>query len=155
VDADPDGSGPNRRETSLAADRARKRRARIAQEARSGGGPCPDTAGNRTAAERRRSDAAKKVPGLKENLTRAEYNEHGHAVAGKEVMQMTKLQEAIRLYEEAMRVLARSRTVSERMKTKNALQKAFDLIVSAVGDSGTWTAADEAAFAAFTARWES
>ena len=41
------------------------------------------------------------------------------------------------------------------MKTKNALQKAFDLIVSAVGESGTWTAADEAAFAAFTARWES
>lgn len=97
----------------------------------------------------------KKVRGLKENLTRAEYNNNGHAVAGKEVMKMTKLQEAIRLYEEAMRTLARSRTVTERMKTKNVLQKAFNLIVSAVGASGTWTAADEAAFAAFTAHWES
>ena len=67
---------------------------------------------------------------------------------------MTKLQEAIRLYEEAMKVLARARTVSERTKAMNALQKAFDLIVSAVAESGSWSAADEAAFAAFTARWE-
>ena len=67
---------------------------------------------------------------------------------------MEKLQESIRLYEDAMRTWTRSRTDSERLKTKNAVHTAFDLLVSTVAESGTWTAADEAAFAAFTARWE-
>lgn len=67
---------------------------------------------------------------------------------------MSKLQEAIQRYENAMRTLSRSRTVSERTEIMNALQSAFDLLVSAVAESETWSAADEAAFAAFTARWE-
>jgi hypothetical protein len=67
---------------------------------------------------------------------------------------MAKLQEAIRLYEEAMRTLARSRKLSERTKAMSALQRASDLLASAVAKSESWTENDEADFAAFTARWE-
>lgn len=67
---------------------------------------------------------------------------------------MANLQEAIRLYEEAMRTLSRSTTSSGRKKAMNALKIAFDLLASAVSRSETWTENDEADFAAFTARWE-
>jgi hypothetical protein len=68
---------------------------------------------------------------------------------------MANLHEAIRLNEEARRTLARARTVPERMEALKAMQSAFDLLASAVAESETWSVADEAAFADFTARWES
>jgi len=67
---------------------------------------------------------------------------------------MSQLLKAIRLYEEAMRALARARIGKDRMDAILLLQEAFDLLVSAVADSEQWTLQDEQAFAQFTAQWE-
>jgi hypothetical protein len=67
---------------------------------------------------------------------------------------MTKLNQAIRLHEEAARQLAQTRTIKARIDAMRALQEALDMLLSAVVDSDQWTSEDEQAFTAFITQWE-